>query len=246
MATSAKNPGRPKSGASKAAQAAKPRKTPTPPAPSVREARGVTFSIRDQVIAFKREQIIEAAVDLFCENGYKQTTLDAVAKRLDVTKPFIYYHFEDKEKILEEICRRSIVRSNEALADALTTKGSPIEQLYSVTRTLTRSALEARLYTAIFFREQKNLSEEARVPLYEQHRAFDAMLTKLLKAGVRAREFVIEDPALASLAIAGMIGWAFNWYRPWGRLSPDEICDKMAAMVLRMVGANPTPYQGRD
>lgn len=200
---------------------------------------GEPGSLRDQVIAFKREQIINAAVDLFYDKGYQGTTLDAVAKRLGVTKPFIYYHFRDKEEILAEISRRSIAHANEALEEALSATGRPSARLHSVIRTITRSTLKWRRYTAIFFREQKNLRAQTREPLYSMHRKFDAMLTKLLEEGVRTGEFRVSDPALAALSLAGMVGWAYNWYRPDGRLSEDAICDRMAEMALMLVGASP-------
>ncbi len=233
----------------KAAEGARPAPRKRTPAPTRKERSvnstqndgldGGAGSIRDQVIAFKREQIINAAVDLFYDNGYQRTTLDAVAERLGVTKPFIYYHFKDKEEILAEISRRSIAHANDALEEALATTGRPSERLYSVVRTITRSTLKWRRYTAIFFREQKNLSEQARQPLYSMHRKFDGMLTKLLEEGVRTGEFRVTDPALTSLALAGMIGWAYNWYRPEGRLSVEDICDRMAEMALNLVGAKP-------
>lgn len=47
-------------------------------------------SLRDAVQRLKRESIVAAAVDLFYHQGYGQTTLDQVAQRLNVTKPFIY------------------------------------------------------------------------------------------------------------------------------------------------------------
>jgi AcrR family transcriptional regulator len=224
----------------KVASVAKPNGDTKPARPKAsRQADGAAISIRDQVLAFKRDQIIAAAVDLFFEDGYQRTTLDAVARRLNFTKPFIYYHFEDKEAILVEISRRSIVKANAALAEALAATGRPTERLHSVIRSIMRNVLEARHCTAIFFREQKNLSEQARGPLYRQHQEFDAMLVQLLKEGMHTGEFTVTDPALCALAIAGMVGWGYNWYRPGGRLSADAICDGMAEMVLRMVETNP-------
>jgi AcrR family transcriptional regulator len=193
--------------------------------------------MRDQVIAFKRDQIINAAVELFYEHGYQRTTLDAVAQRLDVTKPFIYYHFKDKEEVLLEISRRSIVKANEALADALEAKGSPTQRLHRAIHTVMRAVIENQRYTTIFFREQKNLSEQSRTPLYEQHSRYDKLLVSLLREGQRKGEFKVDDPGLCALAISGMTGWAYNWYRSDGRLSADQICTLMADMALRLVGA---------
>ncbi|WP_295497529.1 TetR family transcriptional regulator [Sphingorhabdus sp. EL138] len=37
------------------------------------------MTIKDQVIALKRERIVEAAAQLFYDRGYDRTTLEAVA-----------------------------------------------------------------------------------------------------------------------------------------------------------------------
>ncbi|WP_326537487.1 TetR/AcrR family transcriptional regulator [Pseudorhodoferax sp.] len=202
-------------------------------------ASGHTGSIRDQVIAFKREQIILAAVDLFFTNGYQQTTLDEVAGRLNVTKPFIYYHFKDKEALLSEISQRAVREANEALKTAIEAPGTPTERLHWAVKTLMKAVIEQQRYTAVFFREQKNLSEEVRGPVYAQHREYDKLLVTLLNEGIAKGEFTIADPHVCALGLSGMTGWAYNWYRPDGRLPADTISALMAEMALRTVGVDP-------
>ena len=219
---------------------------PTPAATtSVRPTAGGRFKsspIRDQVIAFKREQILAEAAELFYELGYQRTSLDMVAERLGVTKPFIYYQFKDKAEILFEIGRRSILQANEALKGALSTHGKPAVRLYNTIVAMTRGVLESSRYTAIFFREEKNFSDADRKVLHEMHSEFDQMLVKLLEEGCLAGEFKVADPALCALAIAGAVGWGYIWFRPSGRLSVDEIAEQMATMVMQMVGADPKDY----
>ena len=204
--------------------------------------RAKSSPIRDQVIAFKREQILNEAVELFYQLGYQHTSLDMVAERLGVTKPFIYYHFKDKAEILFEIGRRSIVQANNALKGALSTPGKPAVRLYHTIAAMTRSVLESSRHTAIFFREEKNFSDADRKVLHAMHSEFDQMLVKLLEEGCKSGEFKVADPALCSLAIAGAVGWGYIWYRPNGRLSVDEIADQLAQMVMQMVGAAPKDY----
>ena len=194
------------------------------------------------MIAFKREQILNEAVELFYQLGYQHTSLDMVAERLGVTKPFIYYHFKDKAEILFEIGRRSIVQANNALKGALSTPGKPAVRLYHTIAAMTRSVLESSRHTAIFFREEKNFSDADRKVLHAMHSEFDQMLVKLLEEGCKSGEFKVADPALCSLAIAGAVGWGYIWYRPNGRLSVDEIADQLAQMVMQMVGAAPKDY----
>ena len=85
--------------------------------------------IKDQVASLKRERTIEAAAELFYERGYENTTLDAVAERLGVTKPFIYAHFSSKTELLAEICSRGIASSLKAINSVLDLTASPTEKL---------------------------------------------------------------------------------------------------------------------
>jgi AcrR family transcriptional regulator len=195
-------------------------------------------SIRDQVIAFKREQVIQAAAELFFTNGYQQTTLEEVAQSLNVTKPFIYYHFKDKEDLLYEISERAIAAANATLRAAIDKPGTPPERLHWAITTMMKAVIDQQRCTAVFFREQKNLSEQSRAPIYAQHREYDRLLLELLNDGLRRGEFIIADPHLCALGLSGMTGWAYNWYRPDGRLSADEISKLMAEMALRTVGVN--------
>ena len=207
------------------------------PARPAAAKRATTPSMREQVMAFKREQILLEAGELFYEHGYQRTTLDMVAQRLGVTKPFIYYHFKDKAAILSEISKRGISQGNEALRQSLDDSGPVGERLYQAIRAIVKTILHSQRYTAIFFREQKNFDAEIRAPLEKMHREFDTLLARLLEEGVAKREFSIADVRLCSLAIGGMLNWAYTWYRESGRLSADELCDGMAVLVLQMVGA---------
>ncbi len=78
------------------------------------------MGIRDEVAALKRERTIAVAAELFYERGYENTSLDVIAERMSVTKPFIYAHFSSKAELLAEICARGIASALEALESVLT------------------------------------------------------------------------------------------------------------------------------
>ena len=46
-----------------------------------------------------RNSILDAALTLFDEQGYTQTTLSSVARQAGVTRGAIYWHFENKDEI---------------------------------------------------------------------------------------------------------------------------------------------------
>ncbi len=59
---------------------------------------------RKREIAETRQRILDAARDLFVENGYEATSMRAIAKRIEYTPTAIYHHFDSKEALLTELC----------------------------------------------------------------------------------------------------------------------------------------------
>jgi AcrR family transcriptional regulator len=49
-----------------------------------------------------KEKIVEAASDLFFEQGYQATTIDHVIERSGVSRPTLYAHFKTKEELCVE------------------------------------------------------------------------------------------------------------------------------------------------
>ena len=197
------------------------------------------MGIRDEVNALKRERTIAVAAELFYERGYENTSLDSIAERMNVTKPFIYAHFASKAELLAEICSRGIASALAALDGVLTTMpGSPRERLEEVGRRFVTAVLNSQRHIAIFAREEKNLAPEDFHRIGEMRRTFDKKLVALLDEGVAAGVFQIADTRIAALAIGGMVSWAYVWYRPDGRLTLDQTSTGLTALILNLVGAS--------
>jgi AcrR family transcriptional regulator len=50
-----------------------------------------------------REEIREAALDLFVAHGYGATSLEDIAGRLKLTRQAVLYHFRSKEELLRNV-----------------------------------------------------------------------------------------------------------------------------------------------
>lgn len=195
------------------------------------------IGIRDEVAALKRERTIAVAAELFYERGYENTSLDAIAERMSVTKPFIYAHFTSKAELLAEICSRGIASALAALDGVLTSlPGSPGERLAEVGRRFVTAVLQSQRHIAIFAREEKNLAPADFHRISEMRREFDHKLVRLLDEGVAAGDFHVPDTRMAALAIGGMVSWAYVWYRPDGRLTLEQVSRELTGLILGMVG----------
>lgn len=73
----------------------------------------------------RREQLLEAALDLALERGFHAVTVDGVARACGVTRPVVYGVFEDRAALLEGLVERSEERALTALAKVYPALPSP-------------------------------------------------------------------------------------------------------------------------
>jgi len=54
----------------------------------------------------KRAEILEAAADTFCDEGYEAASMDRIAERADASKRTVYNHFGSKEELFHAVFER--------------------------------------------------------------------------------------------------------------------------------------------
>ncbi|MET8976552.1 TetR/AcrR family transcriptional regulator [Streptomyces sp. NPDC004539] len=55
------------------------------------------------MVAGRREEILEAAVEVFAERGFRGTSIDAVAERAGLTRQGVLHYFPSKKRLLIEV-----------------------------------------------------------------------------------------------------------------------------------------------
>ena len=109
-----------------------------------------------------------------------------------------------------------------------------------------RIVLQRQANIAVYFREEKHLSEAGLAEINALRKRFDRTLSDLLQEGADAGAFRVADVRVAALAIGGMVSWAYTWHQPDGRLTVDEIGAKLARFVLQMVEAQPAELSAQS
>jgi AcrR family transcriptional regulator len=56
--------------------------------------------------AQRREQLIDAALEVILEHGYGKVSIEAVARTAGVTRPVVYDHFPDLARLLHALVER--------------------------------------------------------------------------------------------------------------------------------------------
>jgi TetR/AcrR family transcriptional regulator, mexJK operon transcriptional repressor len=67
--------------------------------------------------ARKRRSIVAAATTAFLENGYRGTSMDAVAAAAGVSKQTVYQHFQDKERLFREVIAATVQSASDPVHD---------------------------------------------------------------------------------------------------------------------------------
>ena len=195
--------------------------------------------MRDEISAYKRDRILEEAVKLFYERGFSGTTLDDIAGKLGVTKPFIYTHFRSKCELLEAVCRPTIEMSLDAISRAAQREGRAADRLFDGIVSFTKVVLQRQGNIAVYFREEKHLSEAG---LSRDQCAAETLRPRAERPaagrrGCRGIPHRRRPGGRACHRRHGELG--IHLVPAGGRLSFDDIGARLAHFALQMVEAQP-------
>ncbi len=170
-----------------------------------------------------RDSIMEAALPLFRERGYRSTRLEDIASALGVTQPAIYDHFNSKEDILIEMQARWMAGIQQ-MVDGVGTKSVPASAkfLRLLAMRIERSA-RFPAFSCVAANELREVTPDRAVVFREHSKRFVKLLESLYAQAVADGEFLDIDPGVAVRAIFGAANSIHDWYRPDGRVSPSEL-----------------------
>jgi AcrR family transcriptional regulator len=209
----------------------------TKPVPSAKGRPGAraTTGMRAELEAFKRERILKEMIELFQERGFRGVTLDALAERLKVTKPFIYQFFDSKQELIATVYERGAQQLVASIEGYLDKESPAAKRLYDFVRSFALQNIESRAVSVIFVQEEGDLPPKTLEAIRAIHRQFDVKLASLIEDGNKTGEFTVAEPHIAGLAISGMVRWIHRWYQE-GRLSAEEVAALFADYALNLVG----------
>jgi AcrR family transcriptional regulator len=189
----------------------------------------------------KRERILAVAEDLFYRNGFAGTTMDMICAELGVSKPFVYYYFHNKHEIVETLAWRA------SLACLTTMKFPPDDtrpaeaRLAEGLRRWVAACVTHFRASALAFRVTASLRPTFRAELRTLADDFYADLGALMEEGRARGKLSFEDTTVTAMAMGGAVGFMYTWYRPEGRLPPDELAARLTGTLFRMIGLRQPP-----
>ena len=221
--------------------------SPTTPSPHQRHSgdsasawRAGRKRLRDHGV--KRDAVVRTAARAFAEHGFHNTSLDDIAKALDVTKPTIYYYVTNKEQLLFQCFVTGLEPIRTALRAVKTAQEPGSERLNTVLREYAL-AVASDFGWCMVIAEHQDLSASMSGHIRSLKVEIDQGIRRLLRDGQRDGSIHSCDVKMTAFALAGALNWIAHWYRANQGMTAAQVAD--AFVTIFEEGLRPRPAARR-
>lgn len=206
-----------------------------------RQANGSKKAIAVDVHDQKREHILAVAEELFFRNGYAGTTIADIVNELGVTKPFLYYYFPGKSDIFQTLCWRASHACLTAMHFEPDDERPAIDKLHEGLHRFATANVAFFKSGTFAYREGGALDAAFMKKLRTMARRFYNELCTLLEQARSDGDLDFDDTKLTALSIGSIAGFMYTWYKPNGRIGPDDMVKELTRILLKIAGARTAP-----
>lgn len=179
----------------------------------------------------KARSILDSAAVLFAKVGYPGAKMQDIAKACGASKSMLYHYFPTKDDLLyamlEEHLQQVIAGIEEVGAASV-----PVRQQFAgfVQGYAQKSAQSRRRHVSAM-NDVKFLPKALQTPLL----TLESRVTDLIAAMLRRLNPDLPEEVYKpyTMLLVGMLNWTDTWYRPGGRMKPEELCERISRLFLR-------------
>jgi AcrR family transcriptional regulator len=216
---------------------------PAPPGRGARygEPAGADERTRQRRGDLRRQQIIDAAVELFASKGYRGTGVAALAERVGMTATGLLYYFGTKERLLREV-----VAERDRMETIDPGREFPLALTLSSLRELGRHNVETAVLTRLYLVlgaesfDPDDPLHDFFVERYEVAREFVRALLNDEKTEGRVRADVDIDQ-VALEVIAMIMGLEYQWVTDPARVDFGQAMETyIDQLIVQLAPAPPS------
>lgn len=176
----------------------------------------VRLSRRERDKLRQREQMLEAALDLFSERGYHNVSMHEIAERAEFAIGTLYSVFTNKEDLYKALLIDLSDRFGAELREALDQGEDEMERIQNYIRAKRAIWQENAKVIRLYFAETRgasfNIKAGLNAELRKRYEEFLSRLAEVFASGIRARMFRDLPPydlavALDSLLNSALLLW---------------------------------------
>jgi AcrR family transcriptional regulator len=184
----------------------------------------------------RKEEVLQAAVQIFHEKSYASASIQDVADSVGVLKGSLYHYIDSKEDLLARIFEESDEQSFALMEEIQALDISAVERLRSFARSWSLWYLQNIERTAIYINEWKHLTGERLKRTVATRHEYDNRVRRMIDDVKREGD---ADPNLntryATFFLLSAINGLPTWYRRGGPDSAEHIAEVYSDMIVGMV-----------
>lgn len=183
-----------------------------------------------------RTAIMDGAAELFYERGFGATSIRDIADAVGISSSTLYHHFTSKQDILHACVARFMGDFVAATVPPLQDQTvSPTERIRHVVRLHLEISDDRRHELLVGNPIRHALNPEQQKEGIALQQAYHDAVREVIVEGCRRGEFATADAELTTMAVLDMLNGVREWYRRTGPLSRDEVIERYAEIVLKIL-----------
>ena len=175
----------------------------------------------------RREDILQAAREVFRQSGYEKAHMADIAQRAGVAKGTVYLYFESKRALLDALCDRYQDMIADGLLAALQSRDAPTALKSAVHSALTVAARERDLLRLLDLRLGLSGGVAIENPRGQK------ILRSFFRERVANGDMPAYDPVIASELTGGFVQWISKLCLLWRDLEISRYEDTAVQMLER-------------
>ena len=187
-----------------------------------------------------RERLLEAALASFHSKGYAATTLDDIARRAEITRGAIQWHFGSKAELYNTLIRECYQEAGEKFREIYQAEGTPTQKLRrTLVKWLGYTEEDGKFRTMLELMMLKTeVSPELASGIQEKAQGNQmtvSLFAAMIRQGIEAGEIRPDvNPEVAALAALGLVnGVTSVWLVDPAAFSLRGLAEEMVEMFLR-------------
>ena len=169
-------------------------------------------------------RILDAAAALFRKHGFANVRMQDIGLAVGLSKAGLYHHCPSKEELLADIVRLCGELLTIQLLSVQALSASPKEKLKAFVVSRMETIASHQDFFTVIWQERPFINRSDFTDIAKRAEAYRGGVRQIIKEAKNAGEISASvDPHLLMLALDGMTGWAYLWYRGSGEENPTQI-----------------------
>lgn len=180
----------------------------------------------------RTQDIYVTAAQIFYDQGFDATSMDDLAKALQITKAGLYYYIESKEDLLFAIMNHGLDWLDREVVDPARQIADPEARLRWVIQRHGCGLAEGSHAVPILTDEVSALTAKHRRHILARKRVYFDLVRGTLEELKKAGKLRDIDTTVATFSLFGALLWLPRWFRENGPLSSAEVLDHLTSLML--------------